>query len=617
MSVKSIVSQLKKASKAYYFSENPIMTDKEYDDLIDELKKLDPTNKYLKEIGSLPKNKIELPFPMGSLNKIKKDINEWKHTNDYIISDKLDGVSCQLFKNEDGDIFFYTRGTENYGQDITKLMSSIISKKILKKIPNNTSIRGELVISKENFKKILDKKNARNTVAGIVNSKKPDTDIIPLVDFVVYNILHPSYCFKDQLELLQSYGLNVVKYKHIQKLDDKTLIEYALDRQNNGEYDIDGIVVADNSKIYELQSGNPDYMIAFKPDILNEKIICTVDKIDWNITMNRYIKPVAILETPVSIGGVTITNVTAFNAKFVKDNGLGKGAIIEITRSGNVIPDITRVIKSVKPDFPDIDYEWNETNVDIVADENDDFVTQKVNVKLLLHFFRTMDIKYTGEENINKLSEEHNINNILDLLNIKDRSILYEIEGLGKKSIDKLFDQIDEAFSKCDLPTLMAASHIFGRGFGRRKIKEILKIYPNLLTLKLKEDELLEKILEIDGFGEKLAEKFVENYNTFIQFFKSLLPFYPHLQKLADPPTLKKSKENKYIDQIIVMSGFRDSNLQKLIEENGGKVTTSVSSKTTLLIVKNKNEQSEKIQKAKQLGIPIVTIDEFNKQNMT
>ena len=166
---------LRKCSDSYYNSGIILIDDNTFDILKEELEKKDPLNKFLTEIG-IPirgtKNKIELPFPMGSLNKIKHDdgnLEKWlnNYNGTYVLSDKLDGVSAQIYK-QNKIIYMYSRGDEGlYGQDLTHLLTIInISKQALVDMPDSMSIRGELIITKDDFKTISNKKNARNTVAG-------------------------------------------------------------------------------------------------------------------------------------------------------------------------------------------------------------------------------------------------------------------------------------------------------------------------------------------------------------------------------------------------------------------------------------------------------------------
>ena len=160
--VTELVGLLEYLSDAYYNTNESLVSDKDYDLLIEILRVRDPKNKYLDNVGMKIKGTkeiVKLPFEMGSLSKIKpgnEELNKWmkKYKGSYFLSDKEDGVSAQIYKNQNGEIFMYTRGDGIDGQNISHLLKYIVSKDTIKSIPNGTSIRGELIISKKNFKKI-------------------------------------------------------------------------------------------------------------------------------------------------------------------------------------------------------------------------------------------------------------------------------------------------------------------------------------------------------------------------------------------------------------------------------------------------------------------------------
>jgi NAD-dependent DNA ligase len=172
---------------------------------------------------------------------------------------------------------------------------------------------------------------------------------------------------EEQMKLLKKYKFKVANYKVVDKLNYEFLTEYFEKRRNKSDYEIDGIVVFDNSRPYENVQGNPDYGFAFKVLLEEQKAEAIVEDVEWNVSKDGYIKP-RIRIKPVKLVGTVITYATAFNAKYVVDNKLGPGAVITIVRSGDVIPDIVEVIKpSKEPKMPDIAYKWNKTKVDIIV----------------------------------------------------------------------------------------------------------------------------------------------------------------------------------------------------------------------------------------------------------
>jgi DNA ligase (NAD+) len=624
LSIDELVSLLRKLSDAYYNTGNSLVDDDTFDIIKDILHKRDPQNNFLLEVGAPikgEKNKVDLPYPMGSLSKIKEsdDLEKWteKHGGPYVVSDKMDGASAQIYKNNSGKMFMYSRGDGFKGQDISHLLSVInISKNISTKMPNGTSVRGELIISKEDFEKLKDKENARNTVAGLVNSKTVDKTIAKMTKFIAYSILNPRYKQSEQMEKMIKWGFDVVNYITVDELSKDRLSKYLKIRKSDNIYDIDGIVCVDDSKAYIHSGGFPTYAFAFKMITADQMTNATVVEVNWEPSMDGYLKPTIKIK-PVKLVGTTITYATAHNAKFVFDNVIGPGAVIKIIRSGDVIPYIMSVEKistSGKPQMPTIPYKWNDTEVDIIATEIEGVVKDKINTQILTHFFKTMEIKYISSGILSKFVE-NGYNTVIKILNA-DIDDLVEIHGVGDKMVVKIFDEIKTRLKEADLSKIMAASRKFGRGMGERKIREITTMYPNIMSVNWDNNTMIEKILEVSGFSDKLANKFVDNLQKFKIFFKEIEKIYDlsHMKKTATQP---KKREKKLEGEKIVFTGFRDKEFEKFIVENGGKVSTSVSSNTTILIhADGADTSSSKFTKAKELKITIMDKSEFYKKYM-
>lgn len=624
---------LRKLADAYYNTGVSLVDDNIYDILYDILKDKDPSNPFLKEAGSKVKvnrKKVQLKYPMGSLTKIKPNegvLEPWlqKYLGPYVISDKLDGVSAQIYKKSTGELEMYTRGkgdeTGNVGEDISHLLKYINVGNI-DLIEEDMSIRGELIIKRKDFDKIKeDYKNIRNTVSGVVNSKTLNIKLAKLINFVAYAILNPELKQHKQMEKLEEMEINCVDYKIVKKLDEEILQLYLKERRTKSEFDVDGIVVIDSSKVYPLKTGNPNNAFAFKMILDDQFTIAEVVKVNWDYSMDSYCKPTVTIK-PVELVGVTITNATAHNADFVWKNKLGPGAQIKIIRSGDVIPKIMEVIKHAKePSMPTIPYKWNETEVDIYIDYTKKIpqeVKDRVLVNLLIHFFSTLGIKYISEGILTKLvsNDYRTVGDIVSSIISSDKE-LEEIDGIGDKLIQKISKEITTRLDKAELHSFMDASHIFGKGIGSRKLKEIIKAYPDIMSNKVNEKtkkELKDKIIKIDGFAELTAGRFIDNFEKFKKFYEDFNEVYDisHMIKIVHK---KPTKQLRFKDDVIVFTGVRDDELQKEIEDMGGKVTGSVSKNTTILITSdNPDTGTEKYKKAKTLGIKIYTISEFRKQ---
>jgi len=610
---------IKLAADKFFNTSKPIMDDATYDILIDFLKSKFSKSKVLKQIGTKikSKNKVKLDYWLGSMDKIKpidtKDLDKWlsKYTANYILSDKLDGISALLIYRTDNTINMYTRGTASEGLDITPLIKyfEVPSIEYIKESKIKASkkdillaVRGELILSKERFDSNWSKtmKNGRNTVSGLVNSKSINPQLAIDTEFVVYEIVDPLMLPEDQLKLSKKLGFTTVPYKVVNKFDFKILSEYLKKRRSESDFIIDGIIVT-NNQVYERNTkSNPEYAFAFK-DVLEDQIAETkVLDIEWNISKDGLIKPTLILE-PVQIGGVEISRVTAHNAKNVVDKELGKGAIIKLIRSGDVIPYIQEVIKPAKKiSLPPGEWSWNATNVDIVSNNMD---SQEILIKNIYYFFSSLDTKGLGEKIVEKLVNA-GLDSVLKILNAKE---FLNVEGIKEKSSNNLVESIKKSLTNVRLSKLMAATNKLGAGIGEERIKQILENYPNLLSdyKKWTKQEFINKLKELNGWEEKTSTLFVSNFNDFIKFYNEIKKFITIEEHKA-----KDKIKNKYTDQIIVISGFRDAALQKFLEDSGAKLTNSVSKNTDLLIVKDDEtikDETGKVKKALELGIKIIT----------
>lgn len=607
--IKILIKLAKYLSNKYYSLE-PIVSDEEYDLLIDSIKYREPNNPFLKEIGTDCKknNIVDLPFYMGSMDKIKnsKDIINWsnKFSGPYYISDKLDGISALLEIDKKNGNKLYTRGNGLQGNDITTLLKYLNIPKI---DADYVVVRGELIISKEKFKKYSDKMaNARNLVCGTVNSKKINKEKMNDIDFVAYEIIEPWLSIKDQFIALKENNFNTVYNTVFENINIDNLSNLLKERKNNSEYDIDGIIVSYGKPKKRLEEGNPDYAFAFKQTFENQTVDVIVLDVEWNESKDGYLKPRLILE-PTKLSGVTIKHVTAFNAKYISDNNIGPNTIIKLVRSGDVIPHILKVVKSTKAKMPTIEYSWTDTKVDIIAKK------QSIDglVQSLTFSVQKLKIKNVNEGIIKKLVEK-DIKTIIDLINI-NKDFLLEIEGFKDKKASLIFNSIQNAIENLSLLDFMVASNILGRGIGEKKIKKIIDTYPNIIAKH--ETDIYNKILKLEGFDELTSKLFTNNLDEFIKLFNKL-PL--KLQKQLLVVKKKQNNNNNRFDNLkIVFSGFRNKEWETIIEDEGGKVVTTVSSNTDILVAKKEDielAENSKIKKALQLKITILTPEQFEKK---
>jgi DNA ligase (NAD+) len=626
-SIKDLIDIAKQADDAYYNNDNPIMEDDEYDLIIDRIKQLDKTNSYLvkpahQQIQQVTsKNKVTLPYTMGSMNKVKPDnidfINNFKnkYKDNWIISDKLDGVSALLVIDNVAKIYnLYTRGNGTIGTDITNLLD-IINIKFNKTIKTKLVVRGELIMSKQKFKKYADTMaNARNMISGIVNAKTIDTTRAKDIDFVAYEVVEPWLSYTEQFSLLSKHKISTVHYTQTKDISVPNLCKLLKERKSESEYECDGIIIAYNTPNERVPIGNPDYAFAFKNVAELETAIVTVKQVEWNVSKDGYLKPILILE-PIKLSGVMIKRVTAFNAKYIVDNSIGAGTKIKLVRSGDVIPHILEVVKKSKtPDMPEDEnsYEWNESNVDIIVKNNS--IEQKI--KELSFFCSKLDIKNVGEGVIAKMIEVE-IDTIPKILSVT-KADLSEVENFKDKMVDKVYDAIHNKAKEMTLIEFMAASNAFGHGMGERKIKKILETHPDIIYLYIETDKnkLIDMIKKIDGFDTITATQFITKMSVFLDILHKI-PLQIQNRLLFDISGADLPKKNvKQLSAKIVFSGFRNKEWEKVIEEKGGEITTSVSKNTTILVTTKEdidNGTNAKLLKAKDLGIKILSKEQFEK----
>lgn len=599
--LKKVIEYLK---ENYYNGTNKRIVQDEIYDILENKYKTFIKNENIK----IEKKKIKLPFYMSSLNQLKtiKEINNFISKNEYpfILSHKLDGASALIYKNK-----MYSKGNDktNFGQDITHLIKPDLYEKI-KILSENYAIRGELIITKKDFIEIKDKYNltlARAASSGLINSKTIKPYIYEITNFIAYNIIYPSnLTMFEQYEILKKYDIPIVENIIInENLNIEILTKYLDESREYSKYEIDGIVIMSNKCDFS-NLDNPECGFKFKTIMSDQILETTVINVNWDISMDGYLIPIIIID-PVEIAGTIISKTTGFNAKYIFDNNINIGTRVSIIKCGDVIPNIYKIIKSSnEPLMPKLKYKWNETKINILLDEENEEEENKIKSKLLVHFMKTLDIKNISIGIINKLME-YEINDVFDLLNI-DKKELYFIEGLGKKSIDKIYDNLNEKLLNTKLEILMDASHIFERGLGEKKLKLIIEKYPNILLMK-NDPDLYEKIINIHGFSEISTNQFIDNLPEFMRFFDKLNEYIDLSYLLHKNNNLHIS--NKFEDKIFVQTGFRDKEIENYIIENGGKLLNSISKKTNFLIYTDIT--SSKFLKAEELNIKTIHKDNF------
>ena len=599
-----LASLLREANKAYY-NDSPLMNDNEFDIVKEYIENNYPTNSVINEIGApIEKNKVQLPYQMASMDKIKPDTDaliSWmqKYKGPYVLSCKLDGVSG-LYSTEGPKPKLYTRGDGKVGQDISHLIPHL-------RLPKTKGIviRGEFIIPKADFETKYKKmfSNPRNMVAGIVNQKSINAAIKDL-HFVAYEVIKPLLKPVEQMEYLGTIDVERVQYKIEHNLTNEMLSKTLIDWRTNYIYEIDGIIVT-NDAIYERKSGNPEHAFAFKMVLSDQIAEAKVVDVIWTPSKDGYLKPRVQIE-PLHLGGVTIEYATGFNGAFIKDNKIGVGAVIELIRSGDVIPHIRKVnIPAEQAKMPNVPYKWNETNVDIMLEDIE--TNETVKEKLVTAFFRGIDVDGLSSGNVTRIMQA-GYDTVPAIFKMTVADFL-KVPGFKEKTANKLYEGIREKLKVASLVTLMSASNIFGRGFSVKKLELIMAEYPNILISSMSPVEKVAKVASIKGMGEKSAELFVERIPAFLEFMKEAGLEKKLVQGV--PPKKVYNESHPLYGKTVVMTGFRDAELLDILKNLGAKVGASVSKNTFILLVKDKDEDTGKAEEAKKINVPIMTPEEF------
>jgi DNA ligase (NAD+) len=563
---------------------------------------------------------------MYSLNKCKsiRELQQWlKYSNVsdediLIITPKFDGISL-VVEGIVGDC--WTRGDGEVGQKSNNHLACMIGSGYTEQIITF----GEAIMSKENFKKYSDKyANPRNLVAGLFNRGEPGSELKD-VDYIRYG----SDGNEDKINQIGRLNL-------INKIECKYLILRAKEFfQHNSEfleesltvlfndwgkdYQIDGLVIDINSKDLRDKLGreenlNPKYARAYKNPKWSGTVEVKVTGVTWQVSKQGKMKPVIQIE-PTAFGGVTISNVTGYNAAYIIDNHIAVDSVIEITRSGDVIPkhlntisydDFEMVVmmdKIATCPCCDGQTKWDETMTELIC-SNSDCEEQKI--MKLVHFFNTLEIEEFGEPSIRKFYGV-GCTTVYKILNATKENILI-IPGLGLSSANKLRTQFDRLYyTGILLAKLIDALDVMQGKVGEKTIQLILDNLPEE-RIQFGHSSVSD-LIKINGIAEITATIYLEGIRRYAEVASEFI----NIIKVSHIQTPKAEvKGNKWEGAKICFTGVRPSKEQeKEIQEQGGEVVSGVSKNTTHLVVKDLGSSSSKMEAAKKLGIQILTLNKL------
>lgn len=618
----------------HYRAGHPDITDQEYDNLVEILKRIDPDNDWFKSIEpgfvSSETRKRRLPIPMKSLNKVKNmtEVKKWlsslglSATAKVICMPKFDGGS--LLVDEQTGMAYSRGGAENEGQDC----SSHVLAANIKRNPLFLYTFGEFMISNDSWETHFNGKvspstgekykSQRNTATGMLNADIPSS-LIKHASFFRYGVgesdndlfetfysLIDFLCEKyDQPKLFKKYlagGINEEVLKDLFVVWSKS-------------YPIDGIVIyIDDLHIWDnvgrhQGSGNPLYAVAYKHPDFTAAFKTVVKSIAWNVSKAGALKPVVNIET-VNTGDCEMENPTGYNASFVKEMGLAKGAKILVTRSGGVIPKILSTIEFAPKEEIDNMWselaecpscgsptQWNGSSVELCC-TNPSCSGRRL--AKIIHFFTTCGAENMGEESYSKLFNA-GFDTIKKILNITPKDIL-SIEGFGESTVNDILSNNKKIAEGIELTVLMHASDCF-EGIGQKKAQQILD-----------SGDFVEIFCDFKYFPSANEN----DTKTYQSFCNGVIPFYRFVEenelKIKRTPKKEINSDGRCAGMKVCFTGIRDEKLECFIVSEGGEIASGVSKKTTHLIVADISSSTSKTTKAKELGVEINTINLFREK---
>ena len=647
--IKELTDLLNLASRTYYQEGREIMPNIDYDRYYDELLALEKETGFrlanspsqnvgYEIISELPKERHEKP--MLSLDKTKSpdELIKWMNGKKCVLSWKLDGITCVV--TYEGGVLkkAVTRGNGEIGEVVTP--NARFFDNLPGQIPfkGKLIVRGEAVISYSDFEKINEEvadtaaryKNPRNLCSGSVRQLDPSVTAGRHVRLIVFALISaegtpeapeiPDFhnSFSERFDWLEKQGFEVVEHMFTDAGTLKADIQKFKDRIPTYDIPSDGLVLAFEDVAYGLSLGStakfPRNSIAFKwQDELAET---TLRKIDWSGSRTGLINPVAVFD-PVELEGTTVTRASVHNVSIVEELQLGIGDTITVYKSNMIIPQIndnlTRSGNAVIPDKCPVCGGTTEVRRDNTAALlyclNPECPAKKIKSFELMVSRNALNVDGLSEMTLERLIDEGFIHEYADIFRLERyRNDIAALDGFGEKSADNLIEAAKKA-SETDLYRFLYGLGI--PGIGLSGSKAICRAFGNELDAVMNAG--MERLLAIRDIGPTLAD----NYTAFFADDKNRAVAKDLASELSFRPDETAEETEKIFDGMtFVMTGdvhhFANRRAaQDVIELLGGKASGSVSARTTYLINNDIMSQSSKNQKAKELGIPIITEEQF------
>ena len=640
--IKELVEILNKAAKSYYVDAVEIMPNIEYDKLYDELLELEketnvvlsnsPTQNVGYEIaGELPKKAHE--SPMLSLDKTKsvEDLREWLGDNKALLSWKMDGLTVVLTYRDGELVEAVTRGNGTIGEVITNNAKNFQNIPLKIEFKGELILRGEAIIKYSDFKRINDAiedaaakyKNPRNLCSGSVRQLNPAITKSRMVYCNIFNVVKADGVdFENskakQFEWAKNEGFDIVEYKFT---DSKSIADDIAEFESkieSNDIPSDGLVLLlDDIALGERLGSTskfPRNAMAFKWS--DERQVTKLKYIEWSPSRTGLINPVAVFE-PVELEGTTVSRASLHNVSIFEDLMLGVGDEISVYKANMIIPQVyENLTKSNTEKVPDTCpacgshasiKQDNESKVLMCT--NPDCQIKHIKQYALMASRDALNIDGLSESTLEKFLSKGFIKNDSDIFKLdRYKDEIVNMEGFGKRSYEKLMAALEEA-KHTNVARFLYSLGI--NGIGSANAKMIAKYFDNDIDKIITAGK--DDLLEIEGIGEVLA-------NSIVDFFKDSKNM-ENVKRLREVLIFEREESagsDSFAGKVFVITGslehFTNRNeLKELIEKNGGKVSGSVSSKTNFLINNDTASNSSKNKKAKELGVEIISEEDFLK----
>ena len=639
--IKELVELLNKAGRAYYQEAEEIMSNFEYDKLYDELLSLEketgivlansPTvNVGYEVVSELPKE--QHGSPMLSLDKTKEveTLAAFAGERKCLLSWKLDGLTVVLTYNNGSLQKAVTRGNGQVGEVITANARTFKNIPVSIPFKGELTLRGEAVIKYSDFEEInksiedIDAKykNPRNLCSGSVRQLNSEITAKRNVNFMAFALINAENVdfqnsMENQFKWLENQGFDVVEHKRVTQDNMKETVEYFAEKIKTYDYPSDGLVLMYDDIAYGISLGStakfPRNGIAFKWE--DEQAETTLKYIEWSPSRTGLINPVAVFE-PVELEGTTVTRASVHNVSIVEQLALHSGDRIKVYKANMIIPQISENLTQtgnieVPDTCPACGHNTeirNDNGIKTLYCPNKQCPAKNIKAFTLFVSRNAMNIDGLSEETLEKFIDAGYIREFADIYRIsRYREEITNTSGFGEKSYDNLITSLNKS-RDVELHALIYSLGIPNIGVANAKL--ICKYFDN--DLEKIRHATVEELVQIDGIGDKMAEKFTEYFSDKENVEK--------LDRLLQEVTIKNPEVNHNAQNMeglnFVVTGsvnhFANRNeVKEYIEQRGGKVTGSVTSKTNYLINNDIMSNSSKNKKAKELGIEIITEEQF------